>query len=112
MSSNEIIWMESEIYIARKALFPTPEAFLQGVLVHITKLVATNSEEEAGWYKVPEFDSYIPFVGISWIVHRVNMEYAWELIEKPGRGHTPVWLIDFETDIKKETLKVLKCVNY
>jgi len=108
-----ICWLDdSSTYIARKSSFTTPEEFLQGVLAHIAMHVAAHSEQEAGWYDVPEFDSYIPFVETSWMVHRVNSEWHdapfWENIEEPGRGHVPVWLIDFEKDIKKETIRRLK----
>jgi hypothetical protein len=108
-----IIWLDdSSTYVGRKSIFPTPRLFLHTVLAHIEKLVATSSEQEAGWYKVPEFDSYIPLVETSWMVHRLNSNWHdapfWENVEEPGRGHVEVWLIDFERDIKKEIIRRLR----
>lgn len=95
-----IIWLdESEVYVAAKELFATAEDFLKSVLSHIKNLVDSYSEEECGWFEVPEFEKYINLVGTSWMVHRINSEWHdapfWENIEEPGRGHKPVWYIDF-----------------
>lgn len=108
-----IIWFDdSSTYVGRKSMFSTPELFLHSVLAQIGKQMAAHSEQPPGWYKVPKFGSYIPFVETSWMVHRVNSDWHnapfWENIEEPGRGHVAVWLIDFEKDIKKETLRRLK----
>jgi hypothetical protein len=108
-----VIWLDdSSTYVGRKSLYRTPEEFLHSVLAHIEKLVEARSEQEAGWWKVPEYGSYISLVESSWMVHRVNSDWHdapfWENIEEPGRGHVPVWLIDFDRDIKKEIIRRLK----
>lgn len=96
-----IIWIdESETYVADKTLFETAEAFLGAVISHIKHLVDNYSEEECGWYVVPSLEKFLPRVCTSWMVHRINSEWHdspfWELIEESGRGHRPIWLIDFE----------------
>jgi len=100
LSEEGVVWLDdSSIYVAAKELFATAEEFLTDVLSHIKELVEDYSEEECGWCKVPEFGEYINRVTTSWMVYRVNSEwhYApfWEHVEEPGRGHKPVWYIDF-----------------
>ena len=91
---------DTAIYVAAKELFPTAEEFLIGVLSHIEELVTNYSQGECGWFVVPKFAKHINRVSISWMVHRINSEWHdapfWEHIEEPGRGHKPVWYIDFE----------------
>lgn len=105
-----IIWIDdSETYVADKTLFETAEAFFKAVMAHIKRLLDSYSEEECGWCKMPDYDKYLPGVTMSYMVHRVNSEWHdspfWELIEESGRGHRPVWLIDFE-DIAAPLRKV------
>ena len=95
-----IMWLaDSEIYVADKKLFSTSRDFLGSVLSRIKELVEISSEEELGWWIVPEFEKYINRVKTSWMVHRINSEWHdspfWEHIEEPGRGHVLVWYIDF-----------------
>lgn len=103
IATEGIIWLnDSEIYVAAKSLYDSADEFLKVVISHIRELVDSYSEEECGWCIVPEFGKYINRVTTSWMVHRINSEWhdapSWENIKEPGRGHVPVWYIDFETN--------------
>jgi hypothetical protein len=95
-----IIWIDdSEIYVAAKSLFVTGEEFLRAVIAHISGLVAAHSEDEAGWWIVPNYDEYKNKVTTSHMVHRINSDWHdnpfWELCDEPEHGATEVWFIDF-----------------
>ena len=104
LAEQEIIWLsDSEVYVADKKLFATANDFLEAVLAHIKQLKNDFSEQECGWFEVPSFGEYIGRVTTSWMVHRINSEWHdapfWENVEESGRGHIPVWYVDFELKI-------------
>lgn len=95
-----IIWIQdSQIYVADKSLYKTGAEFLEAVIAHIQESVRFGNEEECGWFIVPSFAEYQHKVGKSWMTHRINTEFLWELKGEPGRGHREVWYIDFEKEV-------------
>ncbi len=98
-----IIWItDSEIYVADKRLYPSASDFLRDVIAHIQELIDSHSEYECGWFEAPS-EECLNHVTRAWMVHRINCEWhenpVWELMEEPGRGHVPVWSIDFEQTV-------------
>lgn len=94
---------DSAIYVADKSLYQSATEFLRAVIGHVQSLIDSGSEAEAGWFDTPTFEEELLKVCTQWMVHRVNSEWHeapfWELCEEPGRGHRPVWYIDFEEEL-------------
>ena len=92
-----IVWIEdSEMYVADKSLYNSPEAFLHAVLKYTYDLEA---DDEHGWYEYPKYDEYISKVTTSFMAHRLGCdpdEPEWWMQDSAGRGNRPVWCIDFE----------------
>lgn len=93
-----IFWIDdSEMYVADISLFANASDFLHAVISHIKAQVDSHSEQECGWFLVPDFDKYIKHVGTSWMVHRLNYLWDWEMQDEKGRGNRQVWMIDFDS---------------
>lgn len=97
--TGEILWFDdSSAYGAKKSFYPTPDTFVTALRKHISRSISRHEETECGWYVMP--DVKIEQVKTAWLVHRIQSYDSdtpcWELVEEPGRGHVPIWYLDFE----------------